>query len=228
MRASENVPTNGKNVIVTGAVRDDGDDRIFGDTGNDWLVGGTGRDNVYGGWGNDLMNVDDDQTTGTGILNDTPDTHSTYEDRAYGGAGRDVLIANTGGDRLIDWVGEWNSYLVPFAPFGMATVSRTLQPQLPEFLYALSRADGADPTIVADGNGTALRNGEPYGELGLALQKDVAWQDQTGAPADPQAGNIPGGKRDVLRSADFNNQQGQGFVAESAASRPMRTSSSTT
>ncbi len=217
VRASENVPTNGNNVIVTGAVRDDGDDRIFGDGGNDWLVGGTGRDNVYGGWGNDLMNVDDDQTTGTGILNDTPDTHSTYEDRAYGGAGRDVLIANTGGDRLIDWVGEWNSYLVPFAPFGMATVSRTLQPQLPEFLYALSRADGADPTIVADGNGTAIRNGEPYGELGLVLQKDAAWQDQTGAPADPQAGNIPGGKRDVLRSADFNNQQGQGFVAESGS-----------
>jgi VCBS repeat-containing protein len=67
-----------------------------------------------------------------------PDTHPHYEDRAYGGAGRDVLIGNTGGDRLIDWVGEFNSYLVPFAPFGMATVSRTMQPQLHEFLYALS------------------------------------------------------------------------------------------
>jgi hypothetical protein len=26
-----------------------------------------------------------------------------------------VLIGNTGGDRLIDWVGEYNAYLVPFA-----------------------------------------------------------------------------------------------------------------
>jgi Ca2+-binding RTX toxin-like protein len=215
-RASENVSTNGQNVIVTGTVNDDGDDRIFGGNGNDWLVGGTGRDNAYGGWGNDLVNMDDRHST-NGSLNDQPDTHSTFEDRAYGGAGRDVLVGNTGGDRLIDWVGEWNSYLVPFAPFGMATVSRTLQPQLPEFLYALSHADGADPTIVADGNGTALRNGEPFGELGLVLQKDPAWQDQTGAPADPQAGNIPGGKRDVLRSADFNNQQGQGFVPESGS-----------
>lgn len=215
-RASETVPTNGNNSIVTGPVNDDGDDRIFGDNGNDWLVGGTGRDNVYGGWGNDLMNADDRHSTNNS-LNDQPDTHSTFEDRAYGGAGRDVLIGNTGGDRLIDWVGEWNSFLVPFAPFGMATVSRTLQPQLPEYLYALSRADGADPTIVADGNGTAARNGEPFGELGLVLQKDPGWQDQTGAPADPQAGNIPGGKRDVLRSADFNNQQGQGFVAESGS-----------
>jgi Ca2+-binding RTX toxin-like protein len=214
LRPSEVVPTNGNKSITVPAVNDDGDDRIFGGTGNDWLVGGTGKDAVYGGWGNDLMNVDDDHRTNGG-LNDQPDTHSTYEDRAYGGAGRDILIANTGGDRLIDWVGEFNSYLVPFAPFGMATVSRTLQPQLPEFLYALSRSHGADPTIVADGNGTAERNGEPFGELGLVLQKDFAWQDQTGAPADPQAGNIPGGKRDVLRSADFNDGQAQGFVPES-------------
>jgi Ca2+-binding RTX toxin-like protein len=216
LRPSETVSTNGNKSIITGPVNDDGDDKIFGGTGNDWLVGGTGKDNVYGGWGNDLMNVDDDHRTNGG-LNDQPDTHSTYEDRAYGGAGRDVLIGNTGGDRLIDWVGEYNSYLVPFAPFGMATVSRTLQPQLPEFLYALSRADGADPTIFADGNGTEIRNGEPFGELGLVLQKDFAWHDQTGAPADPQAGNIPGGKRDVLRSANFNDGAAQSFVPESGS-----------
>ena len=128
-----------------------------------------------------------------------------------------MLIGNTGGDRLIDWVGEFNSYLVPFAPFGVATVSRTLQPQLPEFLYALSAGDGADPTRRdADSRQRPdPRNGEPDGELGLVLQKDFAWQDQTGAPADPQAGNIPGGTRDVLRSADFNDGTAQGFVVDS-------------
>ncbi|MCP9780196.1 MULTISPECIES: DUF4347 domain-containing protein [Cyanobium] len=206
------------------AVNDDGNDAIFGDLGNDWLVGGTGRDNLYGGWGNDLLNVDDNQST-NGNRNDTPDTHPTYEDRAYGGAGRDLLIANTGGDRLIDWVGEYNSYLVPFAPFGMATVSRTLQPTLPEFLYALSAGDGADPSRYRDAVGPTpptptnndpnpSRNGEPFGELGLVLQKDFAWRDQTGAPADPQAGNIPGGKRDVLRSADFNDGTAQGMFVD--------------
>ncbi|HEV2293601.1 MAG TPA: hypothetical protein VGR35_07085 [Tepidisphaeraceae bacterium] len=193
--------------------RTDGDDKIFGDLGNDWLVGGTGRDNLYGGFGNDLMNADDDHGTNGG-LNDAPDTDASYEDRAYGGAGRDVLIGNTGGDRLIDWVGEFNSYLVPFAPFGMGTVSRTLQPQLPEFLLALSAADGADPTRAADTGADPVRNGEPEGELGMILQKDAAWRQQTGAPADPQAGNIPGGKRDVLRSANFNGNQAMGFVAE--------------
>ncbi|HZF78946.1 MAG TPA: hypothetical protein VEZ89_04085, partial [Rubrivivax sp.] len=152
------------------------------------------------------------------LRNDQPDTQPSYEDRAFGGAGRDVLIANTGGDRLIDWVGEFNSYLVPFAPFGMATVSRTLQPQLAEFLYTLSASDGADPTRWKDTNADPalqFRNGEPAGELGLIRQKDFAWQTQTGAPTDPQAGNIPGGRRDVLRSADFNNGQTQAFAADS-------------
>lgn len=205
----------GKKIIGTPDVYDDGNDMIFGDLGNDWLVGGTGRDHLYGGWGDDIMNADDDHRT-----NDMPDTHSTYEDLAYGGAGRDVLIGNTGGDRLIDWVGEFNSYLVPFAPYGMATVSRTLQPQLPEFLYALSASDGADPTRATDTGADAARNGEPYGELGVVKQKDFAWHDQTGAPADPQAGNIPGGKRDVLRSANFDGYSTtalHGFYVDSGA-----------
>ena len=74
---------------------------------------------MYGGWGNDLLNADDVPNTG-GVTNHGTDTNPSYEDIAFGGAGRDVLIANTGGDRLIDWIGEFNSYLVPFAPFGMA------------------------------------------------------------------------------------------------------------
>jgi Ca2+-binding RTX toxin-like protein len=199
-----------------GTVHSDGDDKLFGDLGNDWLVGGTGRDNLYGGWGDDLLNADDDLDTSAG-LNDTFDTHPSYEDRAFGGAGRDVLIGNTGGDRLIDWAGEFNSYIVPFAPFGMATVSRTLQPQLAEFLYALSASDGADFTRAADEGSDPARNGEPYGELGLVRQQDFAWQDQTGGPADPQPGNIPGGPRDVLRSANFTDAANalEGFAVDS-------------
>jgi subtilisin-like proprotein convertase family protein len=197
----------------------DGDDRIFGDLGNDWLVGGTGRDHLFGGRGDDLLNADDDHdsTTGTGDdrANNIPDTHPSYEDIAYGGAGRDVLIANTGGDRLIDWVGEFNSYLVPFAPFGAFTISRSLQPQLMEYLYELSASDGADPTRSDDTGADPLRNGEPDGEIGLVMQKDFDWQDQTGAPDDIQAGNIPGGSRDVMRSADFNSGTAEGFAADS-------------
>jgi len=199
-----------------GTAFSDGSDVLFGDLGNDMLFGGTGRDDMYGGWGNDYLQADDVLST-HGNLNDQPETHPTYEDRAYGGAGRDVMIANTGGDRLIDWVGEFNTYLVPFAPFGMATVSRTLQPQLAEFLYALSKADGADFTRAADTGADVTRNGEPEGELGVIRQQDFAWHDQTGAPSDPQAGNIPGGKRDVLRTANFNDNQFDGFFVDSGS-----------
>ena len=76
------MPSSPRPVSATyGTVNTDGNDRIFGDLGNDWIVGGTGRDDVYGGWGNDLLNADDDHTTNNN-LNDVPDTHPTYEDRA--------------------------------------------------------------------------------------------------------------------------------------------------
>ncbi|MHC4618339.1 MAG: hypothetical protein ACYTEQ_11370 [Planctomycetota bacterium] len=211
-------PTDLYNTTEYEPVMTDGDDAVFGDLGNDWLVGGTGRDHLYGGYGSDLLNVDDNHETNGGS-NDAPDTHPSYEDIAYGGAGRDVLIANTGGDRLIDWCGEFNSYIVPFAPFGIATISRALQPQLMEYLYDLSESDGADPTRAADTGANPARNGEPEGELGLVKQQDFNWKDQTGAPDDPQAGNIAGGRRDVLRSANFNDGTGimQTFFTDSGA-----------
>src|SRR5205814_4664676 len=186
--------------------------------------GGNGPDTIWAGWGNDLSNADDDLRTGctqTGNggkcdvagfsgLGDIPDGPNTsYNDVAYGGAGLDVLIGNTGGDRLIDWVGEFNSYLVPFSPFGLFTVVRLVQPQLPQFLYNLSKGDGADSTralagVTGTAAGSADRNGEPYGELGLVTQQDGnLWQNQTGAPRDPQPGNTSSQKRDILGKETF-------------------------
>ncbi|MHC5112421.1 MAG: hypothetical protein ACYTHJ_21390, partial [Planctomycetota bacterium] len=218
-------------------VESDGNDVIFGDMGNDWIVGGTGRDHIYGGFGNDLMNADDvlggpDNIYDTGNfgsadeddagLNNTPETHISWEDRVFGGAGLDILIGNTGGDRLIDNLGEFNSYLVPFAPFGVATVSRQVPPQLWDFLSAQAASDGVDLTRTTDtgqtnGDRSRYSNvfdqlGEPYGEMGLVTQQDHGfWQDQSGPPTDPQAGNIPGGARDILRTADFDNRTMDAF-----------------
>jgi hypothetical protein len=81
----------------------------------------------------------------------------------------------------------------------------------------LSASDGADGTRAVDTGSDAARNGEPMGELGMVRQQDFAWQDQTGGPRDPQAGNLPGGKRDVLRSASFDdaNVPLSGFAADS-------------
>jgi len=202
--------------VPYGPTNNDGADQAFGGHGNDWVVGGTGRDEHWGGWGTDLLQADDVLgTTDGGTADNAPDTSPNYEDRAYAGAGYDILIGNTGGDRLIDWVGEFNTFVVPFSPFGIDTVSRQLPPQLDEFLYALSRSDGADPTRWTD---TTIdpdfqpRNGEPFGEIGLITQSDHGlWQDQTGGPTDPQPGDIPGGKRDVLNGADFNSGSFQSF-----------------
>ena len=140
-------------------------------------------------------------------MNDAPDgPQPSYADIVFGDARRDVLIANTAADRLIDSVGEFNSYLVPFSAFGKATVTRSLQPQLEQYLYDLSAKDGADPTRANDtagGSATAAeRNGEPESELGLVKQQDPDWRDQTGAPDDPQPGNIPGGARDRRSNRD--------------------------
>jgi hypothetical protein len=87
---------------------------------------------------------------------------------------------------------------------------------LDEFLYALSASNGADPTRAAETGRSATRNGEPDGEIGLVNQSDHGlWQDQTGGPTDPQPGNIPGGPRDVLRSADFNDGSASSFAVDS-------------
>ena len=152
---------------------------------------------MYGGFGNDIMDADDNKETNGGA-NDVPDAAPYAEaDTAFGGGGRDTLLGNTGVDRLSDWVGEYNAYIVPFAPFGKNTVIRELLPKLPQFLIDLAESDGADQTRTSPGLGTTLRKGEPYGELGLELQEDKQfWGAQTGAPDDPQAGNKPGGKKD--------------------------------
>jgi Ca2+-binding RTX toxin-like protein len=178
----------------------DGDDHIFGDTGSDWLVGGTGRDSLWGGWGNDLLNADDVLTTDNG-KNDLTDTNPSYEDFAFGGAGLDVTILNTNGDRGIDWVGEFNTFLTPYAQFGGNSVQRSFNPTLENFLYALSKSQGADQTLAAQYSSSPARNGEPFGELGLILSSDSAWKDQNGNPRDPQGGNTPGGAVDVQTSA---------------------------
>jgi hypothetical protein len=114
------------------ALYSDGNDRLFGDL----VVGGLGKYHAFGGLGDDLIKMDDDQTMAGGV-NNQPDTATSYEGVAYGGAGRDVLIANTGGDRLIDCVGGflllgatlalWRSYHQP----GSDTEDHIVLPTMP-------------------------------------------------------------------------------------------------
>ncbi len=96
--------------------------------GHDWIVGGTGHDRLFGGFGDDLLNLDDNLDTNGG-LNDVADDRS-WGDFAYGGGGLDVLIANTGLDRMFDWTGEFNSFIVPFSRFGAPIVNRLPSPHV--------------------------------------------------------------------------------------------------
>jgi hypothetical protein len=217
-------PTEGPLAAGSTTAHTDGDDVIFGDMGNDWLVGGTGRDHVFGGWGDDLINLDDDHRTNGG-LNNAPDAQSSYADLSFGGAGRDVQIANTTGDVMVDFTGEFDTFVVPFSKYGPPTVNRIHNPQLEQFLYSLGAADGADQTLSAPGvptGGTAARNGEPFGELGLVTQQDAAAGDQRGGPRDPQAGNTGGSSAD---SGTTTTSGGKGQKV--ASSEPVTSESST-
>ena len=82
--------------------------------------------------------------------------------------------------------------MVPFSPFGAATISRALAPGIIEYLLQLSKADGADRTRANDAGTDPLRNGEPNGELGMVIQSDFAWQEQTGDRGRPEPGNANG------------------------------------
>ena len=174
-------------------------DMIFGDLGNDWLVGGPGRDYMFGGLGDDLINADDDH--GSGPDNTDVDTAPAgfpadyYDDIVFGGSGRDVLIASSTGDILLDWTGEFNSYIVPTSKFGPGTVNRHSNAAIVSFITQLGLSSGLDVTAGAKVPGAdPKRYFEPYGELGLVLQGDAIDKD-VGAPRDPQPGNKGGKKK---------------------------------
>ena len=101
---------------------------------------------------------------------------------AFGGAGVDVLIANSKLDRLIDWSAESNTFITPFKPGGERVIVHEHSSNVLSFLYALSKSQGADQTRIGAGLGSLARNGEPFGELGLVLPEDLLLQDPYGAP----------------------------------------------
>ena len=172
---------------------EDGLDRIFGDNGNDWLVGGTYYDWLFGGWGDDLLNLDDYLDTNNG-LNDRIEDDERFRqgDFAFGGAGRDVLIANSAQDRMFDWTGDFNTYAVPFEFYDAPVVNRFYSARIAAFIRALAYAGGTDVTLTPY---------EPYDEPAIVPPGDPNFPDQGGPPRDPP-GNVPGGPRDDFFSTN--------------------------
>jgi hypothetical protein len=186
---------------AAGKLIEDGKDWIYGDHGDDVVFGGTGQDRLWGGKGDDYLQLDDNLNTAGGLNNTSddatfPQTTAGAGDFAYGGDGLDVLIANTGYDRMYDWGGEFNSFLVPFARFGAPTINRSPNPNIQQFLADLSAAGGADASLA-----------EPNGEMGLFTHSDPEWQANHGAPRDPQPSNNPKGTHDSAGSPEDDTQQ---------------------
>ena len=173
----------------------DGMDSLFGDEGNDWLVGGTINDRMFGGMGDDLLNGDDNPDTNGG-LNNAPDAPLYADaDFAFGGGGFDVMIANTGADRLIDWVKRFNTYIVPViatatSPASVSpTVLRDPSPILTQFLRDLAFSSGFDKD-------TDPLSNEFHAELGIVTNEDgQTWFDQQWQHPnrDPEPGNLSTG-----------------------------------
>ena len=161
----------------------DGRDRIFGDNGNDWIVGGTDCDWLFGGFGDDLLNLDDFlETDGGTNLRPESDERFNDGDFAFGGAGRDVLIANTGNDRMFDWTGEFNSFYAPFPTLRCADGQPHVLAQRPRLHPGDRRRRRRRRRAHA---ARAVRRDRPRRADDGAL-----WQAQNGGPRDPQ--NIHG------------------------------------
>jgi Ca2+-binding RTX toxin-like protein len=109
---------------------DAGDDALFGDVGNDNVNGGAGQDNLFGGGGDDALDGGADA------------------DIIYGGDGQDTLTADIAADKLVDWFGNFNLFIVPGPGFGAPTIIRSSDPSTQQFLLDLATGDGA---IDADG-----------------------------------------------------------------------------
>ena len=162
---------------------------IFGDLGNDWIVGGNSASNLFGGFGDDLLDVRRNLTLDNGA-NDVSDNNAYFHGTAFAGGGASTLIAGGKNDRLVDWGGNFSTFIVPFKPWGEPTVTRSPAPSDVLYLYELSAADGAD-NLYADYNAPSIdhvagldptRNGEPYGEIGLVTHVDCSGNRSTASP----------------------------------------------
>ena len=150
-----------------------GDDRIFGGDDDDIAWGGPDHDHIYGGHGEDTLDVRPrlSATYGRGgnavtVPKDPPEwwtyarqDHYQDWDFIYGGYDRDVMQTNDNNsgigpipappnDRLLDWVGTYNLYLICEPLYGDFMITRTLSPGMAAFLNDLALGDGAVMTAV--------------------------------------------------------------------------------
>ena len=192
----------------------DGNDMIFGDLDNDWVVGGTGRDIGFLGWGDDLGNADDKLNTNNG-LNDL-DRHEPVVRglrlRRRRPRRDDRQHRRRPPDRLVGRVQQLHG---PVQPVRRADDEPPASPAASPTSSTRCRRARAPTRRSRAHGGTAARNGEPYGELGLLTQQDPQYGDQQGGSRDPQPGPAHD-TRDVRISAGTQLIQAPGTTGQSS------------
>ncbi len=151
----------GADAIHAGAGTDlanggDGDDVLFGADGADALWGGADHDRIFGGAGGDFLDLkkragDAALWTAVAPTSDTDNVRATVNgaDTIYGGSGADALQADVGdtgrtpGDRLVDWTGVFNLYLVCGGAYGAGKVQNKADPATQSLLSDLALATGS-------------------------------------------------------------------------------------
>jgi Ca2+-binding RTX toxin-like protein len=171
------------------------EDRLFGDDGDDVMWGGRGHDHLWGGRGEDDLDVRPRPeqiipVQGNKEAKFAPDPPPWFTwgfpenyhdiDYAHGGWDADVLQANVGdegpveGDRLIDWVGNFNAYLLCPGLFGEFVVTRDLSPSMIGFLQDLGTGDGAVATSTSGTSG--------HREVAIVFTPDIRFNNNPPHP----------------------------------------------
>ncbi|MEX0749436.1 MAG: hypothetical protein WD359_01390, partial [Dehalococcoidia bacterium] len=148
---------------------DNGNDRLFGDNGADDMWGGSHHDHLWGGYDYDQMDIHPNvavDINGLEIVpctpSATPDPQEWYffgldancdgnfedVDYMYGGWDADAMQANIGdngpqlGDRLIDWIGVYNLYILCPGTYGEFVSTREFSPAMTAFIFDWIEGDG--------------------------------------------------------------------------------------
>jgi Ca2+-binding RTX toxin-like protein len=202
----------GADTIFAGLGQDDvnagaGPDLVWGGDDADILWGGEGDDRIYAGNGDDAVDLkrssfDAGLTTGvtdaawwklawyTAPTVDSdlaPLTHNG-DDLIYGGRLRDVLHADRGragpapGDRLADWYGSYNLYLICDSAYGAGRTLRDITPDIVGALQQLGTADGAFDIMTKTSSG--------YAQIALVIDEFTG--ENRGAPHPNHPGNKAG------------------------------------
>ena len=146
----------------------DGADVVFAGDGPDAVWGGADHDRLFGGSGDDFLDLkkrvgDSALWTAAAPVVDTDNLKATVNglDVIYGGSGHDALQADMGdtgkvpGDRLIDWTGVYNLYLVCTGAYGAGKIQNKSDPSTRTLLTNLAAATGSVGTaeLALVGNG---------------------------------------------------------------------------